>query len=59
MKEQIKMQLQIVRQNLNAIPVKGEDVVRLGYSMQTLDKVLAVVDKLREPAEEKAVEADG
>ena len=51
MKEQIKMQLQIVRQNLNAIPVKGDDVVRLGYSMQTLDNVMAEVDKLEEPVE--------
>ena len=51
MKSQIKTQLQTVRAILNAIPVKGEDVIRLGYSMQTLDNVMAEVDKLEEPVE--------
>ena len=57
MKAQIKENMRTVRLILNAIPVKGEDVIRLGFAMQTLDKVVLDVDKLEEPA--KAVQDDG
>lgn len=59
MKEQIKNSIGTVRAILNTIPVKGEDVIRLGFAMQTLDKVFDAIDSLQEPAEEKAVETDG
>lgn len=51
MKEQIKENMRTVRLILNTIPVKGEDVIRLGFAMQTIDRIITEVDKLEDPAE--------